>query len=410
MRARSFHSGFVAACSLALVATCSLALVATCSLALVAATAHAEGPLRFEVTPDTIRADATGTWRASFRVHNSGPWGIYPDSMSLAWKKLDDEPSVAPREGVTSLSSLIHIIQPAGQGETTGLDWNAPADFERGTLAFTLSMHDAQKTPYKLERTIVVAGSDLYDRCPRAIVDVAGGRKVEVVHMRADTVEGEPTSGSVPGLLYVPPAGVPARQALRWASQYAMRGFAVSIVSQPGAGGSTGPSDRSGPASVAAVEAGLAQLAKQPGVDGKRLAIWGLGDGGSTALLAAVRHPELQGVVAQNAEYDPWRAFRALAAADQEAFLKAVGKDSTSWRARAPGLVAQRITAPVLVLHAAGMGEGSTAAAEAFVAARAAKNLTCESRIDGSTGAPPANRRDAGRVASDFLIRHLKRP
>jgi pimeloyl-ACP methyl ester carboxylesterase len=303
---------------------------------------------------------------------------------------------------------MVAVIQPAGAGETTGFDWNSPADFERGTLTFKLFMHDAKKVPYAMEHSIVVAGSDLYDRYPPVLLDLPGGRKVEVVHMPAQGEEGVTLTAPAPGLLYVPPAGVSARMALRWAGQYVARGMAVSIVSQPGTGGSTGPSDRSGPASVAAVEAALARLVKQPNVDPKRIVIWGLGDGGSTALLTALKHPEVQGVVAQNAEYDPWRAYRALPPADQEAFLKAVGRDSTSWRARAPGLVAQKIVPAILVLHSASMGEGSRIAAEAFVAARAAKNLDTETRIDGNPGSPTSARRDFNRLANDFLARRFR--
>ena len=378
-------------------------LLAASARGLAAANAAAAPPT-FDVTPDTLRADTTGTWRASLRVENLGDTGIYPDSLNLVWRRLDDEVSMAAREGVTSLSTIIRVMAPAGVGETTGFDWTSPADFERGTLTFQLYLHDAKKTPYAVEQTVVVAGNDLYDLYPRVLVDVPGGRKVEVVHVPARGAQ------PAPGILYVPPAGVSGRMSLRWAQQYSARGFAMSIVSLPGTAGSTGPSDRSGPASVAAVEAALGKLAKQPDVDGKRLAVWGLGDGGSTALLAAAKHPELLGVIAQNAEYDPWRAYRALAPADQEAFVRAVGRDSSGWRARAPGLAAQRIAAPVLVLHNAGMGAGSTAAAEAFVAARAAKDLPCESRIDGAAGTAPTPRRDAARVVSDFLARQFRRP
>lgn len=381
--------------------------LAACALGLAFSGASAAPPT-FTVTPDTIRADASGTWRASLRVQNNGEWGLYPDSLALVWRDLDVEVNSHPRDGVTSLTAMVSVIQPAGAGETTGFDWNSPADFERGALTFKLFMHDAKKVAYAMEHSIVVAGNELYDRNPRVLIDLPGGRKVEVVHLVGQGVEGAALTEPAPGLLYVPPAGVSARMALRWAGQYVARGMAVSIVSQPGTGGSTGPADRSGPASVAAVEAALARFAKQPGVDPKRIVIWGLGDGGSTALLVAAKHSELQGVVAQNAEYDPWRAYRALAPADQEAFVKAVGRDSTSWRARAPGLVAQKITPAILVLHSASMGEGSRIAAEAFVAARAAKNLDTETRIDGDPGAPTAARRDFTRLANDFLARRFR--
>lgn len=376
-----------------------LILLTLVLLAAPAAPIRAATPV-LRVAPDTIRADSTGVWRASLSVENPAEVGLYPDSLNLEWRSLDEETSVAPHQGLTSLTQLVRVMPPAGAGETTGFDWNAPADFTRGTLTFHLYLHDAKKQPFALQADVVVAGSDLDDRYPSTFVD-AGGHKVEVVHLPAAA------PSPAPGLLYVPPAGVSARMALRWALQFAGRGYAVSVVSLPGSGRSPGPSDRAGPASVAAVEAALARLVKEPGVNGKRLAVWGLGDGGSTALLAAVRHPELQAVVAQNAEYDPWRTYRTLSPADQQAFVRAAGSDSAAWRARAPGLVATRISTPVLVLHSVGMGAGSIASAEAFVAARAERDLPSESRIEGNT---QATRRDASRVASDFLARRLKQP
>lgn len=368
------------------------------------ARAAADTPPTFRVTPDTLRADTLGVWRASLTLENHGEWGLYPDSLSLEWRSLDDEPSAAPKQGTTPLSALVRAMEPASARETTGLEWSAPADFERGTLTFRFRLHDAKKRPFTLHATVTVAGNDLYDRHPRELLD-AGGGKVEVVDVPA------PGPGPVPGVLYVPPAGVSARMTLRWASQLARRGQAVSIVSLPGTGGSTGTPDRAGPASVAAVEAALAHLARVEAVDGKRLAVWGLGDGGTTALLAAARHPELAGVIAQNAEYDPWRAYRELPPADRAAFVRAVGADSTSWRARSAALAATRITAPVLILHTAGMPAWSIATAEAFVAARAARQLPSESRIEGGTspaGAGP--RRDATRLAMDFLTRRFREP
>jgi hypothetical protein len=335
---------------------------------------RAETPV-FTVEPDTIRADSTGNWRASVRVQNRGDSGLYPDSLNLEWRSLDEEPSAAAHQGVTSLTTVMHVMSPAGPGDTTGLDWTAPADFERGTLRFRLYAHDAKKQAFALESSIVVAGSDLYDLHPRAVLE-AGGRKVEVVQVA-------PVNGPAPGVLYVPPAGVSARMALRWARQLASLNFAVEIMSLPGTGGTSGPADHAGPTSVAAVEAALAHLARSPGVDGKRLAVWGLGDGASTALLAAVRHPELLGVVAQNADY------------------------------AVSGPAATRITSPVLVLHAASTGATSIAAAESFMVARAGKDLPGESRIEGgaaTTRPAPGVRRDALRVAMDFLARRLRTP
>jgi len=138
-----------------------------------------------EILPDTIRADENGTWRAGLKVQNNGEWGLYADSLNLVWKRTDDEVSAMPREGVNSLTGIVRVIPPASAGESTGMEWIAPADFERGTLTFQLYMHDAKKTPYMMENSAVVTGNDLYDRYPRVAIDVAGGRKVEVVHLPA---------------------------------------------------------------------------------------------------------------------------------------------------------------------------------------------------------------------------------
>lgn len=366
----------------------------------------ADAPPTFKIVPDTLRADSLGIWRASLAVENHSEWGLYPDSLTLEWRSLDDEPSAAPRQGTTPLTALVRAMEPASAGDATGILWSAPADFERGMLTFHFHLHDAKKRPFALRATVPVVGNDLFDRYPRVLLE-AGGRKVEVVDVPA------PGPGPAPGVLYVPPAGVSARMALRWASQLTQRGHTVSIVSQPGTGGSTGDADRAGPASVAAVEAALAHLARVPGVDARRLAVWGLGDGGTAALLAAARHPELAGVIAQNAEYDPWRAYRELPpGAEREAFVRAVGSDSASWRARSAALAATRITSPVLILHAAGMPAWSVSSAEAFVLARAARDLPAESRIEGGTSAAAASapRGSAARLAMDFLQRRFQAP
>ncbi len=353
----------------------ALGLAFLASVLATAASAADGGAPTLSVSPDSLRADSSGVWHASLRVDNHSEWGLYPDSLVLEWRSLDTEPSAAPREGKTSLDMLIRAMAPAGAGETTGFDWNAPADFVRGSLTFVLSMHDAKKAPHTLRSTIAVVGNDMVDAHP-AVLLAAGKGKVEVVDLPAT---GAASGG---GVLYVPPAGVSARMVLRWGAQMAGRGHAVTLVSLPGTGGTTGPADHAGPASVAAVEAALAHLAHRPGVDPKRVAVWGLGDGGSATLLAAARHPELAGVIAQNADY---------------------GR---------PGIAATKITSPVLVLHSAGMGAASTQSAEAFMTARSAKDLPVESRIEGGSSASsaPHPSRDAGRLAGDFLARRLRTP
>ena len=359
-------------------------------------------PLRaapvFQVIPDTLRADSLGSWHASLLLVNDSETGLYPDSLSLDWRTDDADVPEGVRSGRESLHGLVRALAPAGAGERTGMDWVGPARFERGTLTFRLQVRDAKKQAHVFTATAVVAGNEFYERFP-PVMTQAGGQPVEVIHM---PTAARPSSA----VLYVPPAGTSARAAMRGLYPITQRGHAVSIVSLPGDGRTAGTSDAAGPASVAAVEAALALLAKQPDVDGRRLAIWGVGDGGTAALLAAARHPELLAVIAQDAGYDPWATYRALPEPEREGFVRMAGRDSSAWRARSALAVATQLVPPVLVIHTA---EHGAAPAAAFVAARLARQLPVESRINGQE-ARPVRRMDALRLSLDFLARRLRWP
>src|SRR5262249_47693699 len=238
----------------------------------------------------------------------------------------DPDSSGAPRSGRSELMGLLSVLVPAGPGETTGMQWTAPADFERGTLVFRVVSHDAQKNVFVSTARLVVAGSDLYDKYPAELLRMGskpGRGKAEVVVMPADSAH-----RPAPGVLYVPPTGMSARATMRMAASLVARGQTVALVSLPGAGRTTGRPDRAGPASVAAVEAALKRLARETSVDTSQLAVWGVGDGGTAVLLAAVHHPELKAVIAQDASYDAWATYRALPADARAAFVREAGSDS----------------------------------------------------------------------------------
>jgi len=222
--------------------------------------------------------------------------------------------------------------------------------------------------------------------------------------MAADT-----SARPAPGFVYVPPAGTSARGSMRSLVSMVSHGQTVAVVSLPGSGRSSGRADRAGPASVAAVEAALARLGKDPSVDPKRLGIWGVKEGATTALLAATAHPELQAVIAQDATYDAWAAYRALPAEARPAYVREAGSDSAGWRARSPLLVASKLAAPVLVLQTNDAGLPDSASAQAFVHARSDQQLFIEARIGHQEGRS-FQRRDALRVAQDFLRRRLQHP
>ena len=365
--------------------------------------AAAATPPVFTVTPDTIRADETGLWRANLSIENKATYGLYPDSLSMEWRSDDPDSTTAPHAGLDPLQGLAHVIGAASAGESTGLQWTAPANFERGSIVFHLVTHDGAKNVYRSSARVLVAGSDLMSKYPGELIP-QGRAVVDVVVMRADT-SAQPAAGVV----YVPPAGVSARGSMRLLMPMVARGQTVAVVSLPGSGRSSGRADRAGPASVAAVEAAIARVAKDPSVDPKRLGLWGVDEGATTALLAAAKHGELQAVIAQDAAYDAWAAYRALPPAERGTYVREAGSDSAGWRARSPLLAAVKTRAPVLVLQTNEPGAPDSLSAAAFVHARSDQQLFVEARL-GAQGGKPFLRRDAVRVALDFLNRRLRHP
>ena len=116
------------------------AALLVCALAatlLVATIAGAASPV-FRILPDTLRASELGEWQASLSIENHGEWGLYPDSLTMDWVNADPDSSSAARHGTRDLNPLIKLAPPAGTGESTGLQWSAPAEFERGSVTFHL--------------------------------------------------------------------------------------------------------------------------------------------------------------------------------------------------------------------------------------------------------------------------------
>ena len=206
---------------------------------LVAARARAGAPV-FKIVPDTLRASDMGEWRASLMLENHGEWGLYPDTLYMDWVSNDPDASDAPRRGTRDLNALVKLATPAAVGDATGVEWTSPSEFERGTLTFRITAHDAQKTRYSLSANATVVGSDLGDAHPSLMLK-AGAQVAELVMVAADEAV-----RPAPVILYVPPSGIAARSLLHWAMPYHSRGYAVAIVSQPGSGRSGGAPDASG--------------------------------------------------------------------------------------------------------------------------------------------------------------------
>lgn len=353
----------------------------------------------FAVVPDTLRADSTGMWHAELRVGNlGGKFGLYPDSLSYTYRNDDPDLTDRPRTGTMALNALVQMLPPLSAGEESAIAYGGPADFERGILDFRFSAHDAAKQSYTLESHVSVTGSDLADARPAIMLESAG-RHTDMIILPA-AAELQPA----PAILLVPPAGTAARTLMRWGSLLTTRGFAIAIVSLPGSGRSDGKADASGPASVAAVRSALARLAREPGIDPARIVIWGQREGANTALLASADHAGMQGVIAQDAEYDLWAAYRAKPETERRAFVAQAGTDSAAWRARSPMEAATRIAVPVLVLKTGDASAAAVAPAEAFIARRAARKLYIESRWSAQEHMP-MRQQEVTRIVLGFAER-----
>lgn len=371
-------------------------LLAALSCLLIAGTASAAPS--FRVTPDTLRADAEGTWNLWIEVANdTGTRGVYADSMSVRYRNDDLDRSREPAQGGYELDALGRMIPPSGAGERNGITYSAPAAFDRGTLVFRFVAHDDERS-YVLESTVHVVGNTFSETHPPVMLQVGTQRTDMVVVAARDA------SGPARALLFVPPAGVPARSLMRWGTGVAARGWNVGVVSLPGAGRSTGDGDGAGPASVAVVGAAVRELARTAGVDPARIVLWGEREGGTAALLATDSRLPVQGVVAVDAWLDPWAAYRALDDAGQRAFREAAGADSAAWEVRSPLVAAARPTVPVLIVQSSEARPAVTGTAAAYEAARRAKGLAVETRL--SPNEPrPLRRPDVQRIVLGFADR-----
>jgi len=366
------------------------------ALAVTAGPARADETYRLIVQPDTLRADAQGLWRFTLRLENQGELGLYPDSLSIRW---EGDEGGRPTAGGQDLSGLAHSMQAVGAGESNESFVNMPATQEHGLLELRFRFHDARQHDWTVLRTLTVIGSDLAERFTTEHL-TASGRSMELLLLPADS-----TAMPAPGVLFLPAAGVDALSLRRWALALHDRGFGVGLLSPPGAGGSVGPEDASGPVSVAAARAALDRLAALPGTDRARLVLWGEAQGGATALLAAVGRSDVAAIAAVDATYDPWAHSRTLEGAAREAFVRAAGRDSAAWRARSPLRLAARIAAPVLVIQTREGGDPAVAAA--FVSARADRGLETEARGQSGEIRPP-RRADATRLVLDFIARRTR--
>ena len=370
------------------------------SLLLLAAPAHADSGAAapsFKAEADTVRADEHGSVGVDFSLLNPGTTGLYADSLELSADDQDRGETGMPRQTVTPLQGLAKILAPAEAGGEQHYSWSAQAPFEHGLLTFRFVGHDGARHRLEFRTSVTLAGGVLTDAFPSETLHAAG-HDVEVVAMPAQA-----PVGSAPGVLMVSPEGSHARRLIREAAILTQRGWHVLIVSPPGYGTSRGPRDWAGPATVAALSAALDRLKAMPGVDPRKLFVYGQRRGATAALLLAAKRTDLLGVVAQSAENDLWATWRAADDTHRATILAEAGRDSAAWKARSPLLQVAHIKALVSITHLSDEDTVCVAAGRALTARLDRAGARVDAHLPDATHR--VTRTEQTRIATDFIRR-----
>jgi hypothetical protein len=322
-----------------------------------AARADAPAGLSLRLARDPSPADPLGPVAVRAVVVNGSEHPVFLDSL-----RLERAPATG---GAATLSQALPV--PArvdgiaeGDSQLVSVTVTPARESERITLRFFL--HGLHVPAFALADTLGIDGVDPV-RLYRPRVVTLNGRATELTEVPASGLSEGGT-----GVLLLRDPDSRLEDDVQVAFTLARSGMSVLIVSPPGVGGSKGPADYAGPASLAAARAALDTLARMPGVSPSRLAAWGAGWGGTLALLLAEARPELRAVVAQSALADPWVAYRTSGPAFTKAFVAAAGRDSAAWKARSPFAGVTFLRSKVLVLHGEQDRVASADAMHEFVA------------------------------------------
>lgn len=131
----------------------------------------------------------------------------------------------------------------------------------------------------------------------------------------------------------------------------ARRGYVAAAISQPGYGNSEGPPDFCGPSTQDAVLAALEHLRGKPFVDPERVAVFGYSRGAIVAAMVATRDARLAGVVLGAGAYDFFTLYPTSMPGINMNISAEAGTSAAAFRARSALHHADKIRAPVLILH-----------------------------------------------------------
>lgn len=149
-------------------------------------------------------------------------------------------------------------------------------------------------------------------------------------------------------------------------------GFILMSISLPGFGASTGPEDFAGYRSVEAALGAVRYLGTRENVRKDGVFVYGIGQGASTAALAAARNANISGLILENGFYDLEKAYALLPQKRKNRIRTLLGgtpaQKGETYRERSPIRVAGKMKAAVLLLHSQG-GPYPLGGAEAFLRA-----------------------------------------
>ena len=167
--------------------------------------------------------------------------------------------------------------------------------------------------------------------------------------------EGLSSGKAWPAILLLHGADARAQRFRRAMLNRARGGFFLMSVSLPGFGASTGPEDFAGPRSVETALDAIRYLRTRPNVEKDGVFIYGVGQGASTAALAAARSENISALILENGLYEPEKAYARLSSKQQARMRAVIGgppaRRMADYRARSVIRAADKIKAPILLIH-----------------------------------------------------------
>lgn len=189
--------------------------------------------------------------------------------------------------------------------------------------------------------------------------------------------------------------------------EVASRGYVAASLSQPGYGNSDGPPDFCGPFTQDAVSVALDFLRKQSFIKPNKVALYGHSRGAIVASLVATRDPQLAAVVLAAGAYDFFSWYPTRRPRVDANIRLETGASAEAFRARSAIYHADKIKAPVLLLHGARDDRVPVRQAEAFAEKLKANGIAVTLKIfpDARHGIPVD---DLYRESDPFLEQALR--